>query len=418
MQTARQSVVAVQRGGVPVALGTVLDARGYLVSKASEVLPAESPTTDTDAVLLEVVLPSGQVVKARTLAVDGPHDLISLHVLSDPEISRRLQAVRWAQTPDGDAVASARPTAEVGRWVVIPQGPLGLEATMPTADQGLPLAVGIVSAPVREVAGVRLGVALADIDSRRLPGVLVQSLSEAAAEPADPDQLPAEGKLLEDLILPGGVMITGLMKGMGAEEAGLQAGDFLVKIGQQPVHNAAAVIDAIQQVNAGQTVPIEILRLSEPAATAPAADGPDPPKDEIDQDQRPHNPPPVRDPSSPPPTPAQAPDQRVDRSAEAAVVQRLTFEVEMRLRPETERSRADRMNTMGNDRSRRRDGFAAVFQHDALIDPHRCGGPVLNLDGHVIGINIARAGRVEVYALPAVAVRKVWQGWIDDGHVD
>ncbi len=55
--------------------------------------------------------------------------------------------------------------------------------------------------------------------------------------------------------------------------------------------------------------------------------------------------------------------------------------------------------------SDRRSGFPLVMQHDCVLQAHQCGGPLLNLDGQVIGFNIARAGRVATYALslPAVA---------------
>jgi serine protease Do len=41
------------------------------------------------------------------------------------------------------------------------------------------------------------------------------------------------------------------------------------------------------------------------------------------------------------------------------------------------------------------------------LKPSDCGGPVVDLDGRTIGINIARAGRVESYAIPAAAVRSM-----------
>ncbi len=53
-----------------------------------------------------------------------------------------------------------------------------------------------------------------------------------------------------------------------------------------------------------------------------------------------------------------------------------------------------------NGMSKRRSGYDKVIQHDSVIRPEECGGPLVNLDGKVIGINIARAGRVETYALP------------------
>ena len=53
-----------------------------------------------------------------------------------------------------------------------------------------------------------------------------------------------------------------------------------------------------------------------------------------------------------------------------------------------------------NGLSKRRSGYESVIQHDSVIRPEECGGPLVNLDGKVVGINIARAGRVETYALP------------------
>ena len=57
------------------------------------------------------------------------------------------------------------------------------------------------------------------------------------------------------------------------------------------------------------------------------------------------------------------------------------------------------------DVTRRRGGFPAILQHDGVIKPTDCGGPLVDLDGKVVGINIARAGRVESYALPSEDVQ-------------
>ncbi len=55
-------------------------------------------------------------------------------------------------------------------------------------------------------------------------------------------------------------------------------------------------------------------------------------------------------------------------------------------------------------RNVRLSGFERALQHDTVLNPEQCGGPVLDTEGHVIGINIARAGRVVSYALPASLV--------------
>jgi serine protease Do len=67
-------------------------------------------------------------------------------------------------------------------------------------------------------------------------------------------------------------------------------------------------------------------------------------------------------------------------------------------------SRGDRMNEMGGPLSERRNGFPMILQHDTVLRPSDCGGPLVDLDGKVVGINIARAGRTETYAAPAEAV--------------
>jgi serine protease Do len=69
------------------------------------------------------------------------------------------------------------------------------------------------------------------------------------------------------------------------------------------------------------------------------------------------------------------------------------------------KSRSDVQNNMGSKLSDRRGGFPVILQHDSILKPSDCGGPLVNLDGKVLGINIARAGRTETYAIPSEAVR-------------
>ena len=51
--------------------------------------------------------------------------------------------------------------------------------------------------------------------------------------------------------------------------------------------------------------------------------------------------------------------------------------------------------------SQRHNDFPVILQHDSVLHPHHCGGPLVDLSGKVIGVNIARAGRSETYAIPA-----------------
>lgn len=55
-------------------------------------------------------------------------------------------------------------------------------------------------------------------------------------------------------------------------------------------------------------------------------------------------------------------------------------------------------------KSMRRDGFARVFAHDAVLTPDQCGGPVFDAAGRFQGINIARYSRTSTIAVPAEVV--------------
>lgn len=66
--------------------------------------------------------------------------------------------------------------------------------------------------------------------------------------------------------------------------------------------------------------------------------------------------------------------------------------------------RRDFQNSLGSKLSERRFGFPGAFQHDTVLKPRDCGGPLVDLDGRVVGFNIARSGRTESYAIPSSAI--------------
>jgi serine protease Do len=57
--------------------------------------------------------------------------------------------------------------------------------------------------------------------------------------------------------------------------------------------------------------------------------------------------------------------------------------------------------------SPRKANLPDVLTHDGIVAPRYCGGPLLDLQGRVIGLNIARADRTSTYALPADVVQKM-----------
>ena len=141
-------------------------------------------------------------------------------------------------------------------------------------------------------------------------------------------------------------MVVGVFPDSGAEAAGLQEGDILLSIAGEAVPDRQSLLDRLAEFRPGDSLGIEILR-----------------GEETEQ---------VR--------------------ATLGSVESTLF------------SRQARQNTMAGPLSTRSGGFDDVVQHDTFLNPKQCGGPVVDLEGHVVGINIARAGRVETYALPTKMV--------------
>ena len=99
---------------------------------------------------------------------------------------------------------------------------------------------------------------------------------------------------------------------------------------------------------------------------------------------------------------------RVEREAKP-------FEVEIRMQsPKAGDFGADsfaepRSRRLNGEISLRAEGFEHAIEHDSVLAPWLCGGPLANLDGKAIGLNIARASRVSTYALPASFVQEILQ---------
>jgi len=87
-------------------------------------------------------------------------------------------------------------------------------------------------------------------------------------------------------------------------------------------------------------------------------------------------------------------------------------EVEVELQPRPKfggipESRLRQMRGMGTRRSVISDGFPLAIQTDMRLDPETCGGPVVNLDGEVVGMTIARADRTRSFILPASRIEEI-----------
>ncbi|MGJ8677323.1 MAG: trypsin-like peptidase domain-containing protein [Akkermansiaceae bacterium] len=89
--------------------------------------------------------------------------------------------------------------------------------------------------------------------------------------------------------------------------------------------------------------------------------------------------------------------------------EKLKIEVELTARSEdpAQISRNDMMSGGNEILSERRDGFERVIHHDTPLSHTSVGGPLLNLDGECIGMNIARASRVATFAIPVPELREI-----------
>ena len=60
-----------------------------------------------------------------------------------------------------------------------------------------------------------------------------------------------------------------------------------------------------------------------------------------------------------------------------------------------------RMKLSHGELSEKTSGYPDAIQHDIPLPPQLCGGPLFDLKGRCIGINVSRAGRTKTYAIPA-----------------
>ena len=75
--------------------------------------------------------------------------------------------------------------------------------------------------------------------------------------------------------------------------------------------------------------------------------------------------------------------------------------------------RLNQMERMGGDTNRVRDGFSRVLQSDMQIQANQVGGPVVDLNGDIVGITMARADRTRTYIMRSAAVMDLLKGKAD-----
>lgn len=275
---ANRSTVRVLVRGRQVALGTVVDTRGRVLTKASELSRPGS---------MSCQLHSGQQYAAHVIAESNRSDLALLQM--DVPGSTQLEAGRFEEIEP-----------MLGDWLAVPDS---------REDQ--PVVVGVVSSQEREI--------------KRHQGLLGVFLGNQR-----------DGAVVE-FVIPDS----------SAEEHGIQAGDVIISADGNPIRSREQLQQVVGSAMPGDRVEFGIRRM----------------------------------------------DRDILRKV---TLGRRSFDG---LGIDSSEAAHE-----GGPLSRRRSGFNQVIQHDCPLRPNQCGGPVVNVEGQIIGINIARASRIESFALPASLV--------------
>lgn len=131
-----------------------------------------------------------------------------------------------------------------------------------------------------------------------------------------------------------GAMVASIVDGGGADRAGIEIGDIIQTVDGKSYSKRDDVLDKLRSLQAGQFVELGIVR-----------------------DERP-----------------------IKITAQMMDLANSLFD-------------STEMEVNGHI-SARATGFQNVIQHDTVLQPHQCGGPIVDVEGNVVGLNIARNGRV------------------------
>ncbi len=173
---------------------------------------------------------------------------------------------------------------------------------------------------------------------------------------ADAREIPPEGGAVLGVTLKEtkkGLAIEDVSKDSGAEKSGLKKGDIITAIAGGPVKEIEELSKLMGEMKSGTDVKVTVLR--------------DGKETELD----------------------------VKLSARGDLFREVS-----------------RNDEMSGDFSNRRSGFPRIIQHDILGASITMGGPVLDLEGRAVGMNIARANRAETFAIPVEELRELAEGMI------
>lgn len=177
---------------------------------------------------------------------------------------------------------------------------------------------------------------------------------------ADAREIPPEGGAVLGVTLKEtkkGLAIDEVSKDSGAEKSGLKKDDILTAVAGKPVKDIEELSKMLGEMKSGTDVKVTVLR--------------DGKKTELD----------------------------VKLSARGDLFREVS-----------------RNDQMSGDFSNRRSGFPRIIQHDILGASTTMGGPVLDLEGRAVAMNIARANRAETFAIPVEELRELSEGMVNQAR--
>jgi serine protease Do len=145
-----------------------------------------------------------------------------------------------------------------------------------------------------------------------------------------------------------GVLVTEVVPQAAADKAGLRHGDIIQKVDGRSVKKRDHVVNLVSKKDPGDVVSVDVLRKNVPMK------------------------------------------YRVTLGHRS-----VTFDL------------FNRNLQMSGPVSKRKDNFPLIIQHDLPLPKEAMGGPLFDLQGNCIGINIARVDRVTVFSLPAHIASKM-----------
>ncbi|MCC6338853.1 MAG: trypsin-like peptidase domain-containing protein [Acidimicrobiia bacterium] len=254
--------------------GFVFDASGLILTNHHVVAGGDT---------IGVTFVDGKRYRAKVVGSDARTDLAVLRIEADglkalalaskpPEVGAPVVAVGYALALPGGPTVTSGIVSAVDRTIREPNGAvlthlLQTDAAINPGNSGGPLldargvVVGVNTAKEASAAGISFAIsvanAAADIEALATRGRIAHPFIGVELADATPS-LAARF----DLPVDSGALVTSVVSGSPADEAGIEAGDVIVEVGGEKVVAAAGVTEALASREPGDEITLRIATAS------------------------------------------------------------------------------------------------------------------------------------------------------------